>query len=167
MYPVLFHWRTFTLYTYGPLIAVAVLAGLWLARRRAAQFGLDPEKVWTVGIYAVLAALAVAKVWFVLAEWEYYSKHLREILSFSTLLSRRMLLRQASARPLGRHVYQSCRGRPGRNPAWHSSASDAALRVRVRVRNFHFPSVAREAATVHRRNLWRVRDPLRRHKRHH
>ena len=87
MYPVLFHWRTFTLYTYGPLIAVAVLAGLWLARRRAPQFGLDPEKVWTVGIYAVLAALAGAKVWFVLAEWEYYSNHPREILSFSTLLS--------------------------------------------------------------------------------
>jgi len=87
MHPVLFHAGPFTLHTYGLLVSTGVLFGLWLARTQAESAGLDPDRVWNLGIYMVLAALVGAKLWLVLADWGYYADHPREIFSFSTLLS--------------------------------------------------------------------------------
>lgn len=75
------------MHTYGTMLAIAVLAGLWLARRFAFEDGLDGDRVWNLGVYAVLAGLVVAKVWLVLAEWSYYSANPREIFALSTLQS--------------------------------------------------------------------------------
>ncbi len=87
MHPVLFHIGRFTLYTYGLLVATGVLLGLWLARRQAPRARLDPDRVWNLGIYMVLAALGGAKLWLVLADWDYFAAHPREIFGFGTLLS--------------------------------------------------------------------------------
>jgi len=87
MHPVLFRVGPLTLHTYGLLVAIGVLLGLWLAQRQAARAGLDPERVWNLGIYMVLAALVGAKLWLVLADWSYYWEHPHEILGLSTLLS--------------------------------------------------------------------------------
>lgn len=87
MHPVLFRAGPFTLYTYGLLVATGVLLGLWLARRQAGRAGLDPERVWNLGIYMVLAALLGAKLWLVVADWSYYLGHPRDIFTFGTLLS--------------------------------------------------------------------------------
>lgn len=87
MHPVLFRVGPFTLYSYGLLVATGVLLGLWLAQRQAGRAGLDPERVWNLGIYMVLAALVGAKLWLVVADWSYYVEHPREIFSFGTLIS--------------------------------------------------------------------------------
>src|SRR2546425_11820837 len=87
MHPVLFRVGPLTLHTYGLLVAFGLLLGLWLAARQAARAGLDPDRVWNLGIYMVLAALVGAKLWLVLADWSYYWEHPREILGLSTLLS--------------------------------------------------------------------------------
>ncbi len=87
MFPVLFRWGPFTLHTYGVLVATGVLLGLWLARRQAARGGLDPDRVWNLGTYMVLAGLVGAKLWLLLADWHYYAAHPREIFTFGTLLS--------------------------------------------------------------------------------
>jgi phosphatidylglycerol---prolipoprotein diacylglyceryl transferase len=87
MHPVLFHFGSITIYTYGVLVAIGVVLGLLYARRQAAHAGLDPEKVWNMGIYCILMALLLAKVWLVLGEWSYYGAHPREILSAATFQS--------------------------------------------------------------------------------
>ncbi len=87
MYPVLLQIGHVTLHTYGLLVAAGVLVGLWLARRQAERAGLDPDRVWNLGIYMVLAALVGSKLWLLLADWSYYVAHPREVFSFSTLLS--------------------------------------------------------------------------------
>jgi phosphatidylglycerol:prolipoprotein diacylglycerol transferase len=87
MHPVLFHAGQFTLHTYGLLVSTGVLLGLWLARTQAESAGLDPDRIWNLGIYMVLAALVGAKLWLVLADWGYYADHPREIFGFGTLLS--------------------------------------------------------------------------------
>src|SRR5713226_4898744 len=87
MHPVLFRVGPLTLHTYGLLVAIGVLLGLWLGQRQAARAGLDPDRVWNLGIYMVLAALVGAKLWLVLADWSYYWEHPHEILGLSTLLS--------------------------------------------------------------------------------
>ncbi|SRR5712692_4744793 len=85
MHPVLVHVGSFTLHTYGVLVAVGVLLGLWLARPQAMKVGLDPGRVWNLGIYMLLAALVGAKLWLVFADWSYYVANPREILSLDTV----------------------------------------------------------------------------------
>lgn len=87
MHPVLFQFGGLTIHTYGVLVAAGVLAGLWLARRRARAAGLDPERVWNLGVYMVLAALVGAKLWLIAVYWDYYSANWRELFSLSTLQS--------------------------------------------------------------------------------
>jgi len=81
MHPILFQYGHITIYSYGVLVATGVLLGLWYARWQALRAGLDPEKVWNLGLYLVLCALVFAKVWLVLSAWDYYWAHPREILS--------------------------------------------------------------------------------------
>ncbi|HWQ03036.1 MAG TPA: prolipoprotein diacylglyceryl transferase [Candidatus Nitrosotenuis sp.] len=87
MHPVLLKLGPLTFHTYGVLLAVVVLAGLWLVQRRGTAAGLDGDALWNLGVYAVLSAMLVAKVWLVLADWEYYSQHVSEIFSLNTLQS--------------------------------------------------------------------------------
>jgi phosphatidylglycerol:prolipoprotein diacylglycerol transferase len=87
MHPILFQLGPVTIYTYGVLVAVGVLFGLWYARRQAPRAGLDPDQVWNLGIYMVLAGLVLAKVWLVLSSWDYYFAHPRDIFSIATFQS--------------------------------------------------------------------------------
>jgi phosphatidylglycerol:prolipoprotein diacylglycerol transferase len=87
MQPILMRWGPVTIYTYGVLVATGVLLGLWYARRHAPRAGLDPDQVWNLGIYAVLSALIVAKLWLVALDASYYWAHPREIFAMSTLQS--------------------------------------------------------------------------------
>jgi len=87
MFPVLIKLGPVTLHTYGTLLATAVLVGLWMAQRRAPAAGLDPNRVWNLGVYAALSGLVVAKVWLVLAAWDYFVAHPGEILALTTLQS--------------------------------------------------------------------------------
>jgi phosphatidylglycerol---prolipoprotein diacylglyceryl transferase len=87
MHPVLFQLGGITVYTYGVLVALGVLLGLWYARREAPRLGLNPDYVWNLGIYMVLVALVVAKIWLVLSSWDYYMANPREIFSMAVLQS--------------------------------------------------------------------------------
>ncbi len=87
MHPILFHIGPLTVYSYGVLVATGVLVGLWYARRQAPRAGLDPEKVWNLGIYMVLAALIIAKIWLVLSAWDYYVANPGKIFSIETFQS--------------------------------------------------------------------------------
>jgi phosphatidylglycerol---prolipoprotein diacylglyceryl transferase len=87
MHPVLFHIGSMTVYTYGVLVATGVVVGLYLARRQAPISGLDPDRVWNLGIYIVLAALVASKLWMLLSDWSYYMQNPGEIFSFATLQS--------------------------------------------------------------------------------
>jgi phosphatidylglycerol:prolipoprotein diacylglycerol transferase len=83
MYPEIFHLSF--LHTYGVLVALAFLAGLWMSTRLARQAKLNPDAVTNLGIYCALAAIAGAKVMMFLVDIPYYSEHPGEIFSLSTL----------------------------------------------------------------------------------
>ncbi len=80
MHPLLFGIRGFKVHTYGVLIAIGVLLGIWVLRRGARAEGIDPEKVTDVAFWALLAALAGARVSFILLHWgEYAGEPLRAL----------------------------------------------------------------------------------------
>ncbi|MGH9683668.1 MAG: prolipoprotein diacylglyceryl transferase [Candidatus Acidiferrales bacterium] len=87
MYPRLVHFGGISIYTYGVLVAAGVLLALWFARRQAPRAGLNPDKIWNLGIYSVLIALVVSKLWLILSAWDYYAANPREIFSLSTFQS--------------------------------------------------------------------------------
>src|ERR1700691_6792320 len=87
MHPILFDIGGINIYSYGVLVATGVLFGLWYARRQAPRAGLDPNKIWNLGIYTVLSALILAKIWLILSDWNYYLANPRDIFSINTFQS--------------------------------------------------------------------------------
>lgn len=87
MFPILLHFGDFTLHTYGLLVAIGFLAGIYTARHFAAQFGLDAERVFNLAVYLALAAIVGAKLFLVLQEWRYYWHEPSALLSVGFLES--------------------------------------------------------------------------------
>ncbi len=54
---------------YGLMIALGVLAAVWIARRRYAGYGGDPEDVTTIALVAVPAGLVGARLYHVITDW--------------------------------------------------------------------------------------------------
>jgi phosphatidylglycerol:prolipoprotein diacylglycerol transferase len=71
----------FTLHTYGVLLAVAFLAGLWVVSRQAQRAGLDAAKITDLSIYVLLAGLLGARVLLVVVDWRHIQWSWREFLS--------------------------------------------------------------------------------------
>jgi phosphatidylglycerol:prolipoprotein diacylglycerol transferase len=67
--------------TYGILLVLGMLAGLWIVTRQARKAGLVPETITDMAVYAIIAGLIGAKVLLLIVEWPFYSRNPRELLS--------------------------------------------------------------------------------------
>lgn len=76
---VFLHLGPITIYWYGVIIGTGVLLGLWLATREAVKRGLSKETFVDLVLLAVPIAIVYARTYYVIFEWDYYSKHLSEI----------------------------------------------------------------------------------------
>lgn len=85
MFPRLFHIGNFNLPTYGLLVSIGVLIGLWISVRNSAKQGIDPENAWNFGILLVLSGIVGAKILYIVNDWSTYVAHPGEIFSLSTL----------------------------------------------------------------------------------
>ena len=79
----------FPIHSYGVMIVVALLVGMWLVRRRAKLYGFAPDKVVDMGFWGLIAGVIGARIAFILQELPYYLKHTNELFSlqFSGLTS--------------------------------------------------------------------------------
>ena len=77
------------IHTYGMMIVIAFLVGMWLVRKRAHLYGFQPDKVLDMGFWALIAGVIGARVAFILQELPYYMQHKNELysLQFSGLTS--------------------------------------------------------------------------------
>jgi len=85
VFPRLFEIGSFGLPTYGVLVAVGVLVGLWISVRNSTAHGIQAENAWDFGIAVVLAGIIGSKVLYILVDWRTYAEHPREIFSLATL----------------------------------------------------------------------------------
>lgn len=83
MYPELVRIGSFALPSYGFMMAVAFLAALWLLRRRARAFGIEPETASDIGIWLLLSGLVGAKLLLVIVEWPTYVSSWKDFLSLA------------------------------------------------------------------------------------
>jgi phosphatidylglycerol:prolipoprotein diacylglycerol transferase len=72
---------TITVHTYGVLLAIAFLLGLWVASRQAKRVGLDAGKVVDMAVWVLIAGLVGAKLLLVVVEWAYFARNPRDVLS--------------------------------------------------------------------------------------
>jgi phosphatidylglycerol---prolipoprotein diacylglyceryl transferase len=72
---------TLTLHTYGFLLAIAFLAGLYVASRQAKRAGLDANRVTDMAVWVLIAGLLGAKLLLVVLDWRHYSRTPGDILT--------------------------------------------------------------------------------------
>lgn len=90
MFPEIFKvpYTNFTLNTYGLLLAIAFVVGLWLTSKLAESDGLDRQKVYDLGLWVLAASLVGSKLLLVLTEWDPNSSdNLKRIFSLDFFLS--------------------------------------------------------------------------------
>ena len=85
MFPQLFHIGRFFLPTYGVLVSLGVLVGLWVSVRNSQKQGINPDDAWNFGILVVLSGIVGAKILYIINDWSTYAAHPREIFSLNTL----------------------------------------------------------------------------------
>ncbi len=66
---------------YGIIIGFGMLMGFLVATRDYKRRGFDPDVITDFGLYTVILAVLGARIYYVIFEWEYYSKHLNEIIN--------------------------------------------------------------------------------------
>jgi len=82
MFPILIKVGSIELRSYGVMIALAFVAGTWLGVREARRKGFDPELIYDLLFIVMLASLAGARLYYVLAsEPLEYLRHPWEILA--------------------------------------------------------------------------------------
>lgn len=75
MYPVLFRLGEFELRSYGVMLALAFLVGIWHFAREIRRAGINEDFIYELGIYLILGALVGGRLSYVLSEWGYYGAH--------------------------------------------------------------------------------------------
>lgn len=87
MHPILISIGSFHLPTYGVLLVLAILAGIFTAIRLGRRVGLDSGLILDFCTWIMVVALVGAKVLMVVGEWSYYRDNPAEVFSLSTLMA--------------------------------------------------------------------------------
>jgi phosphatidylglycerol:prolipoprotein diacylglycerol transferase len=82
MYRILFTIGSFSIYSYGLMIALAFIIAILLAMKEAKKSGEEPERILDLSLYVILGALIGGRLGYVLTYFDYYMKNPVKILYF-------------------------------------------------------------------------------------
>ncbi|MBU4510501.1 prolipoprotein diacylglyceryl transferase [bacterium] len=82
MYRILFTIGSFPIYSYGVMIALAFIIGIFLAMKEAKGIGENPERILDISLYVILGALIGGRLGYVVFYLDYYLKNPIKILYF-------------------------------------------------------------------------------------
>jgi phosphatidylglycerol:prolipoprotein diacylglycerol transferase len=85
VFPRLFHIGNFNLPTYGFLVSLGVLIGLWISVRNSEKLGINGDDAWNLGIVVVLCGIVGAKILYIVNDWSTYAAHPGDIFTLNTL----------------------------------------------------------------------------------
>lgn len=72
MHPLLFKLGPFSVHTYGFLIAVGFLAGIWVIKRLAVRAAMNPDRMMDLAFWMLLTGFIGARALFVFTRLEYF-----------------------------------------------------------------------------------------------
>ncbi|MCR4337311.1 MAG: prolipoprotein diacylglyceryl transferase [Candidatus Omnitrophica bacterium] len=80
MHPIICQIGPLTIYSYGLMMAIAVLLCVFLAGRDAAVLGVSREIIYDLAFWTVFAGIIGARIFFVILEWDFFAVHPGEVL---------------------------------------------------------------------------------------
>jgi phosphatidylglycerol:prolipoprotein diacylglycerol transferase len=72
MHPVLVEVGWLTIHSYGFMLALSFLFGIYVANRRAIKFGIDPSQILDLSVYIILTAVIGSRLLYVVFHLEEY-----------------------------------------------------------------------------------------------
>ncbi len=81
MHPVLFYIWKFPVHSYGLMLALAFLFGIWLSSYRAKKNNLDPDAITDVGFYIIISAILGARLYYVALHFDQFRDNLWSIIN--------------------------------------------------------------------------------------
>ena len=81
MHPVIFQMGKIVIHSYGLMLAISFLLGIWFSSRRAKKAGLDPNVISDVGFWVILSAIVGSRLYFVLLHFEDFKGNLEGIIN--------------------------------------------------------------------------------------
>jgi phosphatidylglycerol:prolipoprotein diacylglycerol transferase len=82
MYRILFTIGSFPIYSYGVMLALAFIIGIFLAMKETKRIGENPERVLDISLYLILGALIGGRLGYVIFHLDYYLKNPIKMLYF-------------------------------------------------------------------------------------
>jgi phosphatidylglycerol:prolipoprotein diacylglycerol transferase len=76
MHPVLIEIGWFTIHSYGFMLAMSFLVGIFVARRRASKFGIEPNHIMDLSVYIILGAVVGSRLLYVAYHLDEYRNFL-------------------------------------------------------------------------------------------
>jgi len=80
MHPILFTIGPITIYSYGVMLATAVLVCTYLLSLDAKRYNISQDTAYDLVFWCMLWGIVGARIFYVFIEWSYYSDNLSEIL---------------------------------------------------------------------------------------
>ncbi len=79
MYPILFQIGPFTIYSYGAMLAVAVMVCAYFLSRDAVKLGLSKDIAFDLLFWLTLGGIIGARIFYIMISWDHFSQNLGEI----------------------------------------------------------------------------------------
>jgi len=76
MHPILLQLGRLQIRSYGFMLAVSFLLGIWLASRRAKRYGVDPQRILDLSVVIILGAVVGSRLLYVAFHLDQYSNPL-------------------------------------------------------------------------------------------
>ena len=78
----LFHIGEFGVPAFGVMLVVGFAVALWIAKRRTAKWGMQPDQVYDAAVWAIFPGILGARIFSIAQNWSHYSQNLDELFSF-------------------------------------------------------------------------------------
>jgi phosphatidylglycerol:prolipoprotein diacylglycerol transferase len=79
MHPILFSIGPITIYSYGVMLALAVLVCTYLLSRDAKRYNISRDTAYDLVFWCILWGIIGARIFYIFITWSYYSNNLIEI----------------------------------------------------------------------------------------
>ncbi|MBM3248404.1 MAG: prolipoprotein diacylglyceryl transferase [Candidatus Omnitrophica bacterium] len=80
MYPIILQIGPLKVYSYGLMIAIAFLVCIFLARKEARHYNLDPDKIYDLSFFVLVSGIIGGRILYVILNLPYYLENPKEII---------------------------------------------------------------------------------------
>jgi len=81
MHPVLFTVGSVPIRSFGLMLVIGFMLAIALATKRTKQYGGDPDRIWDLSFYLIIAGVLGARILYLAQEYKYYQTHTSELFS--------------------------------------------------------------------------------------